>query len=497
MNRRRRRNTMILLSLLLILLILLAAWYIRYLRTRDPGIPSIRPAQARLSPPQYLYSIVGDGGAAMRAPLGVAVGRDGRVYVTDSREGVNGRIEVFTTPGRFLFEFKNLDPGKVRENWPTIQLPVYAAINPTNGNVYVTDRGRSALYVFSPEGKFIREIVPSKKRDFRWKPNAVGFAADGTLYVSDIFYEHQVWIFDPAGRVVKRFGKSGRELTNIQDLPGFFWFPNGVAVANSKDVYVADSDNRRIQLFSPDGRFKSVQGTTGHPRGIVFWRSGPVERLIMVDTLANFMTVYDLQGRELVQFGVRGQGPGQFLYPNGIDVGPDRKIFITDRQNDRVQVWAWGVELPPINLPPGLVGPLACLAPLLLLPLLWFARRRRFFACDDWLALMVENEKVQLMTGRKVFTVLEETYEEFKDIRQDELLLGDFMDTEPHSATDVRDLMDRYEIGEREAIILSIARRKRALLTEDTELRRLAITLDIKVLNYDQYVEEYEKASSD
>jgi DNA-binding beta-propeller fold protein YncE len=496
MNRRRRRN-IILLSLLLILLLLLVAWYIRYLRTRDLGIPRIRAAQARLSPPQYLYSIVGEGAAAMRAPLGVAVARDGRVYVTDSREGVGGRMEVYTTPGQFLFEFKNIDKGKVRENWPTIQLPVYVAINPVTRNVYVTDRGRSSLYVFTPEGGFVQEIVPSKKKDFQWKPNAMGFASDGTLYVSDLFFQHQVWIFDPAGRVVKRFGKSGRELSNLNDQPGSFWFPNGIAVANSKDVYVADSDNRRIQVFSPDGAFKSVQGTTGHPRGLVFWRGGPVERLIMVDTLANFMTVYDLQGRELVQFGTRGQGLGQFLYPNGIDVGPDRKIFITDRQNDRVQVWGWGAELPAINLPPGLVGPIACLAPLLLLPLLWFARRRRFFACDDWLALMVENEKLQLMTGRKVFTVLEETHEEFKDIRQDELLLGDLLETEPHSATDVRDLMDRYEIGEREAIILSIARRKHALLTEDTELRRLAITLDIKVLDYEQYVEEYEKASSD
>lgn len=497
MSRRRLIRNIALLSILLILLLGLAYWYWNYLRTRDLGIPRMRPAQARLAPPRYLYSIVGEGAAAMRAPLGVAVARDGKVYVTDSREGRDGRMLVFTTPGRFLFQFRALAKGRVRGGYDSLILPVYVAINPVDGNVYVTDRGRNGLYVFRPDGSFVRELVPKKDKGFRWKPNALAFARDGRLYVSDVFLEHQVWIFDPAGNRVGRFGRFGQELKNVKEQPGVFWFPNGLAVANDKRVWVADSDNRRIQIFTAGGKFQQILGTTGHPRGIVFWRDGALERLIMVDTLANFMTVYDGQGRELIQFGERGQGPGQFLYPNGIDVGPDRKIFITDRQNDRVQVWGWAPEIAAVNIPPGLAAPLACIAPLLLLPLLWMLRKRKFFACDDWLALMVENEKLHLMKGKKRFFVLEETYEEFKDVRQGEVLLGDLIETEPYSHSDVRDLMERYEIEEREAIILSLARRKYALLTEDTELRRLAVTLEIRVLDFEHYVEEYERASAD
>lgn len=491
--RRRRRNQIVLLVLLLLLLLLLLWWYLRYLRTRDLGFPALRPAQARLLPPQYLYSIVGEGQSAMLRPLGVGVAKNGNVYVSDSREGYGGRMLVFTTPGRFLFEFNRLDPGKVKNRHATLMLPVYVAVNPVDQNVYVTDRQRAALYVFRPDGTFLREIRPYGRSDAFWKPNALGFTPDGTLYVSDVLLEHQVWRFDPSGRTVLKFGKSGRELTNINRQTGRFWFPNGIAVAQDGEVWVADSDNRRLQIFTPRGKFLRVLATTGHPRGIVWWRLGNAQRLVMSDTLAHFMTVYAKNGQELVAFGERGQGPAQFLYPNGLDVGPDLKIFITDRLNDRVQVWGWAAEIPAISLPPGLAWPLACLAPLLLLPLLLLLRKRKFFACDDWLALMVDNEKLDLMTGRKRFSVLETTYEEFKDIKQEDLLLGDLIETETHSDSDVRDLMEKYEISEREAIILSIARRKYALLTEDVELRRLAVTMDIRVMNYEQYVEEYER----
>ncbi len=38
-------------------------------------------------------------------------------------------------------------------------------------------------------------------------------------------------------------------------------------------------------------------------------------------------------------FGDMGNGDGQFLYPNGVTTDTHGHVFVTDRQNNRVQVW--------------------------------------------------------------------------------------------------------------------------------------------------------------
>jgi DNA-binding beta-propeller fold protein YncE len=489
-DKRLIRNRAIILALLLLLIAALAFWYAHYLKTRDLGIPAFAAERAQLAAPQYQYSISGTGNGALRAPLGVAVAKDGRVYVTDSQ---NARIEVFATAGQLLSQFTSLAGGQKPARFPTLLLPVSVAINPVDGNVYVTDRGRSGLFVFTPSGRYLREIIPYDKPGYQWKPNALAFAPDGTLYVSDVFYNHQIWRFDPSGATVLKFGKSGQVLDNVNDRPGVFWFPNGLAVGRDLRIWVGDSDNRRIQIFTPDGKFSEILATSGDPRGLAFWRKGSEERLIMVDALANFMTVYAPDGRELVQFGERGRGLGQFMYPNGDAVSADGTIFVTDRENDRVQVWAWA---PTITAPAAAVAiglPLAVLTPLLLIPLWFLLRKRTFFATDDFLAMMVEKEKLNLMTGRKRFSVLPATYEVFKEIRQGDAALADILEPEEFSPSDVRDLMERFEIGETEAMILSSAKRKRTLCTDSQELRRLALPMKIQVIDHLEFIKENER----
>ena len=48
-------------------------------------------------------------------------------------------------------------------------------------------------------------------------------------------------IFDDGGRLLLAFGESGAGI-------GQFWLPTGIAIVNDV-VYVADSANRRLQMF--------------------------------------------------------------------------------------------------------------------------------------------------------------------------------------------------------------------------------------------------------
>ena len=43
----------------------------------------------------------------------------------------------------------------------------------------------------------------------------------------------------------------------------------------------------------------------------------------------------------LNEFGSQGIGDGQFEYPNGVAVDSRDRVYVTDRENNRVQVWGY------------------------------------------------------------------------------------------------------------------------------------------------------------
>jgi sugar lactone lactonase YvrE len=65
--------------------------------------------------------------------------------------------------------------------------------------------------------------------------------SDGHLYVVDAVFDN-VQVFDEAGRLLMNWGETG-------PAPGQFWLPNAIAINHANEIYVADSHNRRIQVF--------------------------------------------------------------------------------------------------------------------------------------------------------------------------------------------------------------------------------------------------------
>jgi sugar lactone lactonase YvrE len=98
-------------------------------------------------------------------------------------------------------------------------------------------------------------------------PISAGIAVgpDGNLYVADS--SQRITVVSPQGKVLRRIGTAGTR-------PGQFHFISydrtdptqlnaGLAVREDGDVYVVDSGNNRVEVFSPQGRFIRAFGTAG------------------------------------------------------------------------------------------------------------------------------------------------------------------------------------------------------------------------------------------
>jgi DNA-binding beta-propeller fold protein YncE len=103
---------------------------------------------------------------------------------------------------------------------------------------------------------------------------------------------------------------------------GQFEFPRNVAIDAQGNIYVADSDNHRIQKFDPDGNFVAWVGkcTGGVNCDLVNQRS-----------MGFSCTAATCSG------GGPGSNPGQFNGPHGITI-KNGKLYVADRQNHRIQV---------------------------------------------------------------------------------------------------------------------------------------------------------------
>ena len=237
----------ILLALLLLLLALVVWVTVYYLQNRRLPIPQLESDAEEVLPPEYLYSITGPQGEnALTRPVGVAVGRDDLVYATDTLADV---VRVYTKEGRYRFTFSAVDDGTNTQ----LEAPSWITVD-AEDNVYVADRRLRGVYVFDPEGNYLRRIAPEGEAAKTFGPLGMAFDEEGNLYVTDVgdTLEHRVVVFDPDGTEIMRFGSTGRA-GQMSDLPGNFYFPNGVVVSDDARLMIGDSNNRRVQVLTLDG----------------------------------------------------------------------------------------------------------------------------------------------------------------------------------------------------------------------------------------------------
>jgi putative cell wall-binding protein len=167
-------------------------------------------------------------------------------------------------------------------------------------------------------------------------PHGPAVALDGSVFVPDTS-NHRIQVFSPSGVFQGKWGSSGSG-------DGQFSSPGGVAVAVDGTVFVADTANDRIQYFSPSGVFQGKWGSSGSgdgqfsvPGAVAVAADGTV---FVADTGNHRIQYFSPTGAFEGKWGTIGAGDGQFSFPYGVAVAPDGTVYVADTDNYRIQYFS-------------------------------------------------------------------------------------------------------------------------------------------------------------
>ena len=179
-------------------------------------------------------------------------------------------------------------------------------------------------------------------------PYGIAVDDDQYVYVADAG-RHQIVRFNLAGKVVRSWGQLGQ-------AQGQFYSPFAVAVGPSgsstqRQVFVADTFNNRVQVFTDGGTFLRTFGSEGSgndqffgPQGIAYLPAsvGGVPQICVADTRNKRVSCFNLQGKWLKSFNCSDCPGGPFNAPVGIAIrvldGGAIRFYVSDNYPGRIHV---------------------------------------------------------------------------------------------------------------------------------------------------------------
>jgi len=231
------------------------------------------------------------------------------------------------------------------------------------GNIFVADTknhvirkigkdGRVSTFAGTGKSGFLDG--PKEKALFS-HPGGLVFGADGTLYVADTT-NHRIRKIDKKGLVTTLAGRYLGHRDGQGDQARLY-FPSGLTLDLAGNLYVADTYNHCIRKIDAKGKVTTFAGTGTRgsnlgtfatsqfywPFGLVYY--APSDVIFVIDSANNRIVKLDMKSKKVEHVagvGRRGWRDGTaqealFYYPPGIAVDKHGNLFVADSSNNRIR----------------------------------------------------------------------------------------------------------------------------------------------------------------
>ncbi len=203
--------------------------------------------------------------------------------------------------GKYTYELVD-NWAKLPEGWSF--LDVGGLTVDSQDRVYIFNRSSHPVIIHDRDGNFLG----SWGEDYFNRPHGSRFDSKGILYCTDDG-NHTVSKFTADGKLLHVIGEKGKPsdtgyerkgnlMDSLRSIKGGGPFnrPTGVAFDSSGNFYISDGyGNARVHKFSPEGK--------------------------------------------LFSWGGPGTGPGEFMLPHNIWIDKYDRVWISDRENSRIQIF--------------------------------------------------------------------------------------------------------------------------------------------------------------
>ncbi len=230
--------------------------------------------------------------------------------------------------------------GEIIESWKQwdkmLRRPHSVYISPYDPqkHVWVVDDYRHAVFKFTNDGKKLVQTIgepnvhASDDKHF-YRPTFMAFQPDGSFYVADGYANTRVVKFDKDGKYVTAWGERGEQ--GKETRPSYFNNVHGVAVdPGTREVYVNDRGNRRIQVFDENGKFIRMWSMQPGPTGLDlhFVHIDADRRVWVFDQVTQQLAQLDREGRLIYAWGGLGSWPGALFGVHGISVDQEQNLYL-------------------------------------------------------------------------------------------------------------------------------------------------------------------------
>ena len=232
--------------------------------------------------------------------------------------------------------------GNITERWTQydamFRRPHSVFISPYDPekNVWVVDDYRHAIFKFTNDGKKLLQTIgtpnehASDDKHF-YRPTFMAWQPDGSFYVADGYANTRVVKIDKDGKFIKAWGEKGTnegQGAKLETRPNYFNNVHGVTIdPQTREVYVNDRGNRRIQIFDENGTFKRMWSIEA-PANIHFVFIGQDRQLTVFNNSTQHLAKFDLNGHLITQWGGLGDYPGALWGPHGIHVDQEGNLYL-------------------------------------------------------------------------------------------------------------------------------------------------------------------------